>query len=74
MVRRSMPSGQNVTVAIMTYTGYNQEDSIMINRGALDRGLFVQSSIVHTKMKSERISQAVKKRSSVSQTMMQLNR
>ena len=36
----SMPSGQNVTVAIMTYTGYNQEDSVMINRGALDRGLF----------------------------------
>ena len=32
--------GQNITVAIMTYGGYNQEDSIMINRGALDRGLF----------------------------------
>jgi DNA-directed RNA polymerase II subunit RPB2 len=32
--------GQNVVVAIMTYGGYNQEDSIMINRGALDRGLF----------------------------------
>jgi DNA-directed RNA polymerase II subunit RPB2 len=37
---QSMPSGQNVTVAIMAYTGYNQEDSVMINRGALDRGLF----------------------------------
>ena len=37
---QTMPSGQNVTVAIMAYTGYNQEDSIMINRGALDRGLF----------------------------------
>ena len=37
---QTMPSGQNVTVAIMTYTGYNQEDSVMINRGALDRGLF----------------------------------
>jgi hypothetical protein len=24
----------------MTYGGYNQEDSIMINRGALDRGIF----------------------------------
>jgi DNA-directed RNA polymerase II subunit RPB2 len=32
--------GQNIIVAIMTYGGYNQEDSIMINRGALDRGLF----------------------------------
>ena len=36
----TMPAGQNVVVAIMTYTGYNQEDSMMINRGALDRGLF----------------------------------
>ncbi len=37
---QSMPSGQNIIVAIMTYTGYNQEDSIMINRGSLERGLF----------------------------------
>lgn len=37
---QTMPSGQNITVAILTYSGYNQEDSIMINRGALDRGLF----------------------------------
>lgn len=35
-----MPSGTNIVVAIMTYGGYNQEDSIMINRGALERGLF----------------------------------
>ncbi len=35
-----MPCGQNITVAIMTYTGYNQEDSIMINRGFLQRGGF----------------------------------
>jgi DNA-directed RNA polymerase II subunit RPB2 len=35
-----MMSGQNIIVAIMTYSGYNQEDSIMINRGCLDRGLF----------------------------------
>ena len=35
-----MPSGQNIVVAIMTYTGYNQEDSIMINRAFLQRGGF----------------------------------
>ncbi len=35
-----LPNGQNVIVAIMTYTGYNQEDSIILNRGAIDRGLF----------------------------------
>ncbi len=27
------------TVAIMTYSGFNQEDSIMINKGAINRGL-----------------------------------
>jgi DNA-directed RNA polymerase II subunit RPB2 len=36
----AMMSGQNIIVAIMTYGGYNQEDSIMINRGSLERGLF----------------------------------
>jgi DNA-directed RNA polymerase II subunit RPB2 len=36
----SMMSGQNIIVAIATYGGYNQEDSIMINRGSLERGLF----------------------------------
>ena len=37
---QTMPCGQNIIVAIMTYTGYNQEDSVMINQGSLDRGLF----------------------------------
>ena len=35
-----MPSGQNIVVAIMTYTGYNQEDSIMLNKSFLQRGGF----------------------------------
>ena len=35
-----IPNGYNVIVAIMTYTGYNQEDSIMINRNSVERGLF----------------------------------
>ena len=35
-----MPCGQNIVVAILTYTGYNQEDSIMINRSFLQRGGF----------------------------------
>ncbi len=37
---QKMPCGQNIVVAIMTYTGYNQEDSIMINRAFLQRGGF----------------------------------
>ena len=35
-----MPNGLNVIVAIASYSGYNQEDSILINRGAIERGLF----------------------------------
>jgi DNA-directed RNA polymerase II subunit RPB2 len=42
-----IPSGANVIVAIMTHTGYNQEDSILINKASLDRGLFV-ATIYHT--------------------------
>ena len=42
-----IPSGTNVIVAIMTHTGYNQEDSILFNKGSIDRGLFV-TTIYHT--------------------------
>jgi len=38
-----MPSGINAIVAIMTYSGFNQEDGIIVNRDALDRGLFVST-------------------------------
>jgi DNA-directed RNA polymerase beta subunit len=39
-----MPSGINVVVAIACYTGFNQEDSIIINKSAIDRGLFCATS------------------------------
>jgi len=42
-----IPSGCNVVVAIMTHTGYNQEDSLLFNKGSIDRGLF-QTTIYHT--------------------------
>jgi DNA-directed RNA polymerase II subunit RPB2 len=32
--------GENTIVAIMCYTGYNVEDAVLINEGALQRGLF----------------------------------
>ena len=34
------PYGVNAIVAIMSYTGYNVEDAILINKGSIDRGMF----------------------------------
>lgn len=38
-----MPSGANMIVAIQSYGGFNQEDSMIINKGAIDRGAFRSS-------------------------------
>jgi DNA-directed RNA polymerase II subunit RPB2 len=54
---QQMPSGFNIVVAIMTYGGYNQEDSVMINRAALDRGLF-RSIFYRTYKDEEKKNQA----------------
>ena len=37
---KELPSGINCIVAIMCFTGYNQEDSIIFNQSSIDRGLF----------------------------------
>ena len=42
-----IPAGTPVVVAIMTHSGYNQEDSLLFNQGSIDRGLF-QATIYHT--------------------------
>jgi DNA-directed RNA polymerase beta subunit len=38
-----LPCGINAIVAIMTMTGFNQEDSVMLNESAIDRGLFTST-------------------------------
>ena len=48
-----IPSGCQVIVAIMTHSGYNQEDSVLFNKGAIDRGLF-QATIYHTEKDEEK--------------------
>ena len=35
-----LPYGENAIVAIASYTGYNQEDSIIFNQSSIDRGIF----------------------------------
>ena len=35
-----LPAGENCCVAIACYSGYNQEDSVVMNQTAIDRGLF----------------------------------
>ena len=38
--KEEMPYGVNAIVAIMSYTGYNVEDAILINAGSIARGMF----------------------------------
>jgi DNA-directed RNA polymerase II subunit RPB2 len=35
-----LPFGCNLIVAILTYSGFNQEDSVIMSKGAIERGLF----------------------------------
>jgi DNA-directed RNA polymerase II subunit RPB2 len=37
---QDLPCGENCIVAILMYTGYNQEDSIVFNQSSIERGLF----------------------------------
>lgn len=39
--------GENVIVALSVYSGYNQEDSILMNEGSLKRGMF-QTTYYHS--------------------------
>jgi DNA-directed RNA polymerase II subunit RPB2 len=37
---QAMPNGANPIVAMACFTGYNQEDSIIVNQSSIERGMF----------------------------------
>ena len=51
-----MPNGANAIVAIMSYSGFNQEDSLLICKNAVDRG-FYHSTFYRTYKDDERKNQ-----------------
>lgn len=54
MRSNDLPAGHNAVVAIACYTGYNQEDSIIISRSAVERGFFRSAFWRSYKAKEER--------------------
>ena len=53
------PCGENTIVAIMSFNGYNVEDSILFNEGSLNRGLFRTTyfSVYESKEESSKVGQ-----------------
>jgi len=55
-----VPGGQNASLAVMSYSGYDIEDAIVLNRGSLDRGfgrcmVIKKSSTVLKKYSDDRV-------------------
>lgn len=46
-----VPAGENCVVAIQCFSGYNQEDSVIVSQSAIERGLF--RSLVYRSYKDE---------------------
>jgi len=56
-----MPSGINAIVAIMCHSGFNQEDSILMNKSAIERGLFCSTTYRTHVTEEERKNSMLKK-------------
>lgn len=59
-----LPCGVNAIVAIGSYTGYNMEDSVILNKGAVDRGLFRATFYRTYKDDEKKFNLAVERRNS----------
>ena len=56
---KDLPAGINAIVAIMCYTGYNQEDSVIMNQSSIDRGLF-RSAFFRTYLSEQRFDAKIR--------------
>jgi DNA-directed RNA polymerase beta subunit len=52
-----LPSGMNVIVGIIPFTGFNQEDSVILNQSSVDRGLFRSTHVVSYYFGSENLDE-----------------
>ena len=56
---RELPAGCNTIVAIMCYSGYNQEDSLIMNQSSIDRGfmrtIFYRSYTAEEKIQGSQV-------------------
>lgn len=46
-----LPAGQNASVAVMCYSGYDIEDALILNRASLDRG-FARATVIRRNVTS----------------------